>query len=102
MGVIRQVSEVLTAVPTIEGAGVHLLRVFGADQGMRMNFAGDSHDAYSVVIDSALGLLGARGAGRPAPGHDRPAALPGHAGGAAHLRLRDRGAGGAGALPLQE
>ncbi len=35
MGVIRQVSEVLTAVPTIEGAGVHLLRVFGADQGMR-------------------------------------------------------------------
>ena len=24
-----------------------------------MNFAGDSHDAYSVIIDSALGLLGA-------------------------------------------
>ena len=32
---------------------------YRADQGMRMNFAGDSHDAYSVVIDSALGLLGA-------------------------------------------
>ena len=29
------------------------------EQGMRMNFAGDSHDAYSVLIDSALGLLGA-------------------------------------------
>jgi mono/diheme cytochrome c family protein len=29
------------------------------EAGMRMNFAGDSHDAYSVVIDSALGLLGA-------------------------------------------
>ena len=25
-----------------------------------MNWAGDSHDAYSVIIDSALGLLGAR------------------------------------------
>jgi len=32
---------------------------YRAEQGMRMNFAGDSHDAYSVVIDSALGLLGA-------------------------------------------
>jgi mono/diheme cytochrome c family protein len=30
-----------------------------ADQGMRMNYAGDSHDAYSVIMDSALGLLGA-------------------------------------------
>ena len=29
------------------------------DQGMRMNFAGDSHDPFSVIIDSALGLLGA-------------------------------------------
>jgi mono/diheme cytochrome c family protein len=29
------------------------------EQGMRMNFAGDSHDPYSVIIDSALGLLGA-------------------------------------------
>ena len=32
---------------------------YRAERGMRMNFAGDSHDAYSVVIDSALGLLGA-------------------------------------------
>jgi len=29
------------------------------EEGMRMNFAGDSHDPYSVIIDSALGLLGA-------------------------------------------
>ena len=29
----------------------------------RMNWAGDSHDAYSVIIDSALGLIG-RGARR--------------------------------------
>ncbi|MCB1961197.1 MAG: c-type cytochrome [Rhodocyclaceae bacterium] len=29
------------------------------EQGHRMNFAGDSHNAYSVIIDSALGLLGA-------------------------------------------
>lgn len=29
------------------------------DKGHRMNFAGDSHNARSVVIDSALGLLGA-------------------------------------------
>ncbi len=28
--------------------------------GHRMNFAGDSHDAYSVVMDSALGLLGGK------------------------------------------
>ncbi|MHB1317878.1 MAG: pirin family protein [Anaerolineae bacterium] len=33
MGVIRQVSEVLTAVVTVEGAGVHLRRAFGAEQG---------------------------------------------------------------------
>jgi mono/diheme cytochrome c family protein len=26
----------------------------------RMNWAGDSHDAYSVIIDSALGLLGSQ------------------------------------------
>ena len=32
---------------------------YQADKGHRMNFAGDSHNAYSVVIDSALGLLGA-------------------------------------------
>ena len=29
------------------------------DKGMRLNFAGDSHDPFSVIIDSALGLLGA-------------------------------------------
>ncbi|WP_230969875.1 c-type cytochrome [Nitrogeniibacter aestuarii] len=29
------------------------------EKGHRMNFAGDSHNARSVVIDSALGLLGA-------------------------------------------
>ncbi|ANQ85785.1 hypothetical protein dqs_2756 [Azoarcus olearius] len=29
------------------------------EQGMRMNFAGDSHDPRSVIIDSALGVLGA-------------------------------------------
>jgi hypothetical protein len=28
-------------------------------EGTTMNWAGDSHDAYSVIIDSALGLLGA-------------------------------------------
>jgi mono/diheme cytochrome c family protein len=28
--------------------------------GTTMNWSGDSHDSYSVVIDSALGLLGAR------------------------------------------
>jgi len=26
---------------------------------MPMNHAGDSHDAYSVIVDSALGVLGA-------------------------------------------
>jgi mono/diheme cytochrome c family protein len=35
------------------------LRKYRWDEGMRMNLAGDSHDAYSVIIDSALGLLGA-------------------------------------------
>ena len=35
------------------------LQKYKWDQGMRMNLAGDSHDAYSVIIDSALGLLGA-------------------------------------------
>jgi mono/diheme cytochrome c family protein len=29
------------------------------DKGRTLNWAGDSHDAYSVIIDSALGLLGA-------------------------------------------
>lgn len=32
---------------------------YKADQGNRMNFAGDSYDAYSVIFDSAMGLLGA-------------------------------------------
>jgi mono/diheme cytochrome c family protein len=35
------------------------LQKYKWDQGMRMNLAGDSHDAYSVIMDSALGLLGA-------------------------------------------
>ncbi len=35
------------------------LQKYVHDKGMRMNFAGDSHDAYSVIMDSALGLLGA-------------------------------------------
>ena len=35
------------------------LQKYKADKGMFMNLAGDSHDAYSVVMDSALGLLGA-------------------------------------------
>jgi hypothetical protein len=35
------------------------LQKYKAEQGMFMNFAGDSHDAYSVIMDSALGLLGA-------------------------------------------
>jgi mono/diheme cytochrome c family protein len=34
------------------------LKKYAAD-GTTMNWAGDSHDAYSVIIDSALGLLGA-------------------------------------------
>ena len=29
------------------------------DKGQRLNYAGDSHDVHSVVIDSALGVLGA-------------------------------------------
>src|SRR5262245_22571698 len=33
-------------------------------KGTTLNWAGDSHDAYSVVLDSALGLLGA-------PPHDK-------------------------------
>jgi mono/diheme cytochrome c family protein len=35
------------------------LKKYQPEQGHRMNFAGDSHDPYSVVIDSALGLMGA-------------------------------------------
>jgi mono/diheme cytochrome c family protein len=42
------------------------LRKYQWDKGMRMNFAGDSNDAYSVLMDSALGLLGAA----PAPKQD--------------------------------
>jgi hypothetical protein len=35
------------------------LKKYQPDQGMLMNLAGDSHDARSVIIDSALGLLAA-------------------------------------------
>lgn len=35
------------------------LQKYKPEQGMFMNLAGDSHDAYSVIMDSALGLLGA-------------------------------------------
>jgi len=35
------------------------LQKYREDQGMYMNLAGDSHNAYSVIMDSALGLLGA-------------------------------------------
>jgi hypothetical protein len=35
------------------------LQKYKPDKGMYMNLAGDSHDAYSVIMDSALGLLGA-------------------------------------------
>jgi len=35
------------------------LKKYVWDKGHRMNYAGDSHDAYSVIMDSALGLLGA-------------------------------------------
>ena len=35
------------------------LKKYRPEAGNRMNFAGDSHDAYSVIIDSALGLMGA-------------------------------------------
>jgi hypothetical protein len=35
------------------------LRKYRDGQGTFMNFAGDSYDAYSVIMDSALGLLGA-------------------------------------------
>ncbi len=35
------------------------LQKYRPEKGMRMNFAGDSHDPFSVIIDSALGLLGA-------------------------------------------
>lgn len=35
------------------------LKKYKPEQGMFLNLAGDSHDAYSVIMDSALGLLGA-------------------------------------------
>jgi mono/diheme cytochrome c family protein len=35
------------------------LQKYKAENGNRMNFAGDSHDARSVIMDSTLGLLGA-------------------------------------------
>ncbi len=35
------------------------LNKYQHDKGHRMNLSGDSHDAYSVIMDSALGLLGA-------------------------------------------
>ena len=35
------------------------LKKYVWDKGHRMNYAGDSNDAYSVIMDSALGLLGA-------------------------------------------
>jgi mono/diheme cytochrome c family protein len=35
------------------------LQKYKPEKGMRMNWAGDSHDPRSVIIDSALGLLGA-------------------------------------------
>jgi mono/diheme cytochrome c family protein len=35
------------------------LKKYQPEKGNRMNWAGDSHDAYSVIIDSALGVLGA-------------------------------------------
>ena len=35
------------------------LQKYREERGNRMNFAGDSHNAYSVIIDSALGLMGA-------------------------------------------
>src|ERR1051325_8460619 len=35
------------------------LKKYKPEQGMQLNLAGDSYDAHSVIIDSALGLLGA-------------------------------------------
>ena len=35
------------------------LKKYRHEQGHRMNWAGDSHNARSVIMDSALGLLGA-------------------------------------------
>jgi mono/diheme cytochrome c family protein len=35
------------------------LQKYKPEKGMFLNFAGDSHDPYSVIMDSAMGLLGA-------------------------------------------
>ena len=35
------------------------LQKYKSEKGMFLNFAGDSHDPYSVIMDSAMGLLGA-------------------------------------------
>ncbi|HZN23078.1 MAG TPA: c-type cytochrome [Burkholderiales bacterium] len=35
------------------------LQKYKPEKGMFLNLAGDSHDAYSVIMDSAMGLLGA-------------------------------------------
>jgi mono/diheme cytochrome c family protein len=35
------------------------LQKYKPEKGMYLNLAGDSHDPYSVIMDSALGLLGA-------------------------------------------
>jgi hypothetical protein len=35
------------------------LQKYKPERGMFLNFAGDSHDPYSVIMDSAMGLLGA-------------------------------------------
>src|ERR1043166_556156 len=35
------------------------LKKYNPEDGMQLNLAGDSYDAHSVIIDSALGLLGA-------------------------------------------
>jgi hypothetical protein len=47
----------LSVPPTCRRCGTS--RKYVWDKGHRMNYAGDSHDAYSVIMDSALGLLGA-------------------------------------------
>ena len=41
------------------------LKKYVWDKGHRMNYAGDSHAPYSVIMDSALGLLGAPRRTRP-------------------------------------
>ena len=43
----------------IDMPSVWNLKKYVWDKGHRMNYAGDSHDAHSVIMDSALGVLGA-------------------------------------------